>query len=150
MSYMKRSIALDADMASEPTGVPALTNRKPEPRGRGPLPVQLWSVVPIELSALLGAVESASEEQCGFDLIDIERVEVFWQMIEDCSTAHGFVLTLRDGSRVYLQLITAFDDEKPVEEVEVLPMGAERYPDFRGGGIVWINEVNELNCFLKP
>ena len=150
MSHMKRTIGLDGENASEPTGVPVLANTKSDPMGRGRLPLLLWSVIPTELSALIDAIESAGEEGSGFDLLDIECVEAFWQMIDSFSTAHGFVLALRGGSRVYLQLITATDDEKPIEEIEVLPMADERYPDLQGGGIVWINEVEELNRFLKP
>jgi hypothetical protein len=149
MSYMKRTIALDGEATSEPTGTPSLTNKKIEPMGRGRLPLRIWSVVPTELLALMDAVESAAEEKSGFDLLDIERVEAFWEMIEKCSTAHGFVLLLRDGSRVYLQYITAIDDERPIEEIEVLPMADERYPDLKGGSIVWQDEVSELNRFLK-
>jgi hypothetical protein len=150
MSYMKRTIAPDEENASEPAGVPVLTNKKPEPMGRSRPPLQLWSVIPTELAALMDAVESAAEEGSGFDLIDIERVEAFWQMIESCSTAHGFVLALRGGSRVYLQLVSASDDEEPIEEVEVLPMTGARYPDLKGGGIVWSDETEVLNRFLKP
>jgi hypothetical protein len=150
MSYMKRSIALDDEATSEPTGAPVLANTKSEPMGRGRPPLKLWSVVPTELAALMDAVESAAEEGSGFDLLDIEHVEAFWQMIETFSTAHGFVLTLRGGSRVYLQYLTATDDEKPIEEIQVLPMAGERRPDLKGGGIVWIDAVDELNRFLRP
>jgi hypothetical protein len=150
MSFMKRTIDLDDETSSEPTGTPVLANKKIEPMGRGRPPLQLWSVIPTELAALMDAVESAGEEGSGFDLLDIERVEAFWQMLDAFATAHGFVLSLRGGSRVYLQYITASDDDKPVEEIEVLPMSGERYPDLRGGGIVWIDEVEELNRFLKP
>jgi len=150
MSYMKRSIALDDEATSEPTGTPVLANTKAEPMGRGRPPLQIWSVVPTELAALMDAVESAGEEGSGFDLLDIERVEAFWQMMETCSTAHGFVLTLRGGSRVYLQYLTASDDDKPIEEIQVLPLGDERHPDLQGGGIVWSDTVDELNRFLKP
>jgi len=150
MSYIKRTIALDGEPSSEPTGVPVLSNTTSEPMGRCRLPLQLWSVVPTELAALMDAVESAAEEGSGFDLLDIDRVEAFWQMVEMFSTAHGFVLSLRGGSRVYLQYITATDDEKPIEEVQVLPMADERYPDLKGGGIGWVENVGELNRFLKP
>jgi hypothetical protein len=148
MSYMKRSIALDTGTASEPTGTPTLTNRKTEPMGRGRPPLEIWSVVPTELNALMDAVESAGEEGSGFDLLDIERVEAFWQQIELHSTAHGFVLTLRDGTRVYVQYITATDDEKPVEDIVVLLLGGERYPDLRGTDLVWDDDTGELNRFL--
>jgi hypothetical protein len=151
MSHVNKlpHIAPDGEKVSEPTGTPVLTSKKSEPMGRGALPLQLWSVIPTELAALMDAVESAGEEGSGFDLLDIERVEAFWQMLDAFSTAHGFVLTLRGGSRIYLQLVTATDDEKPIEEIEVLPMTDERYPDLRGGGIVWNDEVEELNRFLK-
>lgn len=152
MSHLNKlsRIALDGEKVSEPTGAPVLANKKPEPMGQGRPPLQLWSVIPTELAALMDAVESAAEEGSGFDLLEIERVEAFWQMLEAFSTAHGFVLSLRGGSRVYLQLVTASDDEKPIEEIEVLPMAEERYPDLKGGGIVWINEAREINRFLKP
>jgi hypothetical protein len=151
MSFMKRTIDLDAETTSAPSGAPALINRKTEPRGRGHLPPRVWSTVPTEIAALIDAIESASEEGSCFDLLDVERVELFWQQIESHSTAHGFVLLLRDDSRVYLQYITATDDERPVEDVVVLPMGRERRPELGGGsGITWIDDVEEINRFLRP
>jgi hypothetical protein len=149
MSYIKRSIVLDDEVASEPSGAPVLGGRKIEPMGRTRPPLRIWSVIPTELAALLDAVESAAEEGSGFDLFDIEQVEAFWQILEPCSAAHGYVLTLRGGSRVYLQLLTATDDDRPIEEVEVLPMRHERYPDLKGAHIAWIDDVDELNRFLK-
>lgn len=152
MSFMKRTIDLDSETTSAPSGMPVLANRKLEPMGRGHVPLKVWSVVPPELMALMDAVESAEEEKSGFDLLDIERVESFWQRLDGPASSHGFVLSLRGGSRVYLQYITATDDdERPVEEIEVLPLGDERYPDLRGGhGVVWMDAVDELNRFLKP
>lgn len=138
MSQMTR-IAIDGDAASRPVSAPFPPRKTAKP----------WSVVAPEMAALIDAIESAVEEKAGFDLPDVERVEAFWQMIDSHSSAHGFVLALRNRTRLYLQRVTARDDDKPIKEIEVLPMGDERYPDLRGGGIVWLDEVGELNRLLK-
>ena len=148
MSYMKRTIGLDDDTAFDALGRPFPSGRRIEPMSWSRPPLRLWSVLAPEVAALVDAVESAGEEGSGFDLLDIGRVEAFWQMIGIHSVAHGFVLALRNGSRVYLQLVSTAA-EKPVEEIEVLPMGDERYPDLKGSDIAWIDEVDALNRFLN-
>ena len=70
-------------------------------------------------------------------------------MLEDDSTAHGFVLALRDGRRCYLQYIAVYEDDDVTEEVQTLPMDDERYPSFNVGGIDWDDEVGDLNRLLK-
>lgn len=100
------------------------------------------------LGSLLRALELAPDFGLGLDRLDVARVEAQWEMLEDGSTAHGFVLALRDGRRCYLQYIAAYEDDEVTEEVETLPMGGERYPSFGGGGVVWDDEVEDLNRLL--
>ena len=101
------------------------------------------------MRALLDAAEGAAHEDNGFALIDVQRVEAYWEMIDPLSTAHGFVLALRDGRRVYLQLIVdEYAEDEANVELQILPMGGERHPDLKGGGIVWIHDTAELNGVL--
>lgn len=114
-------------------------------------PLRLFelSPVPAAMEALLDAVALASEAKYGFDLLDVERVEAFWEMLDVVADAHGFVLALRDSRRLYLQLVSAHDDHEPIDDLEMLPMSDERYPQIQGGDIVWSDEVAEINRFLK-
>jgi hypothetical protein len=97
------------------------------------------------LRSLLRAVEFCCEEHWNLELLDIERVEARWEMIDPFSESHGFVLALTWGRRAYLQYIS--DDE--AEDVQILPMADERYPALKGGGIKWTADVGDLNRFLK-
>jgi len=56
-----------------------------------------------------------------------------------------FVLALTGGRRAYLQYVS--DEE--AEEVEILPMGVERFPVLGSGGFEWTDAVGDLNRFLK-
>lgn len=98
------------------------------------------------LQSLVRAVELGAEERWELALMDIERVEAMWEMLDAFSTAHGFVLALTGERRAYLQYVS--DDD--AEEVEILPMGDERFPVLGGGGFRWTDDVSDLNCFLKP
>jgi hypothetical protein len=60
--------------------------------------------------------------------------------------ALGFVLSLRDGRRCYLSYFFAFDTNE--ENVEVEPMGDERYPLEEDGKVGWIEEVRHMNRLL--
>ena len=102
------------------------------------------------LQSLLRALELAPMYGLGFDRIDVARVEAQWEMLEDDSTAHGFVLALRDGRRCYLQYIAAYDQGDVIEDIETLPMCDERYPSLSGGGIVCDDRVGDLNRVLAP
>jgi len=97
------------------------------------------------LDSLLHAVEFCAVEGWGLALIDIERVEAMWEMLDAYSTSHGFVLALTGGRRAYLQYVS--DEE--AEDVQILPMTDERYPALTGGGIKWTADVGDLNRFLK-
>jgi len=69
-----------------------------------------------------------------------------WSIDDGDWTSLGFVLTLQDGRRVYLDYLFDFADDE--EEIEVQPMGGERYPAIVGGGIEWSDDVGELNQLL--
>ena len=80
-----------------------------------PSPPTSWAVVrltcnvlPPRLRSLLRALELAEAEGWGFGPVDVAQVEAYWEMLEDDSTAHGFVLTLHKGRRLYLQYIAAY------------------------------------------
>lgn len=97
------------------------------------------------LQALIRAIELGAEERWEVALVDVERVEAMWEMIDAFSASHGFVLKLTNGRRAYLQYVS--DEE--AEEVEILPMGDERFPFLQGGGFEWTDHVGTLNRFLK-
>jgi hypothetical protein len=97
------------------------------------------------LRSLIRAVELGAEERWELALVDIERVEAMWEMLDARSTSHGFVLALTGGRRAYLQYIS--DEES--EDVEIMPMGDERFPSLQGGGFEWSDDVGVLNRFLK-
>jgi hypothetical protein len=96
-----------------------------------------WSSLPRAMSALMRACEVGRAERVGPALLEVDRVESAWELIDDASTAHGFVLALRDGRRCYLQYVMTADAGAIDEDVVALPMRDERYPDLKGGGVVW-------------
>jgi hypothetical protein len=78
-------------------------------------------------------------------LENIRRVEALWEEIDGDSTAHGFVLELHNGSRVYVDYCCCHVRGDFVEHGETLPMGQERYPQFRGTVHRWSSDVEDLN-----
>jgi hypothetical protein len=105
----------------------------------------LWNPLSPSLRSLLRALDLAPIYGLGLGRLDVARVEASWEMLEDDSTAHGFVLTLRDGRRCYLQYIAAYQGDDVDEEVQTLPMEDERYPRFNSaGGIVWDDDTEDL------
>jgi hypothetical protein len=97
------------------------------------------------LQSLIRAVELGAEERWELALVDIECVEAMWEMCDAYSTSHGFVLGLTDGRRAYLQYVS----DEDVEEVEILPMGDERFPVLGSSGFEWSDAVGDLNRFLR-
>lgn len=123
-------------------------NATPSPPMRLSTLLLLSSPLRPSLQSLLRALELAGTSDFGFDRLDVVGVESCWEMLDDDSTAHGFVLALRGGERRYLQYVAAYDGEGVDEEVETLPMANERYPSLEGGGIAWDDEVGHLNALL--
>jgi hypothetical protein len=120
-----------------------------------PLPPTTWAALllttnalPARLRSLLRALKLAVIEGWGFGPLDVARVEAYWEMLEDDSIAHGFVLTLREGRRLYLQYIAAYEGDDVDEDVQTLQMDKERYPPIEGGGIVWEDDAEDLTRLL--
>jgi hypothetical protein len=114
------------------------------PSARRAASISLAFMTP-SLQSLIRAVELGAEERWELALIDIERVEAVWETIDAFSIAHGFVLALNGGRRAYLQYVS--DEE--AEDVEILPMGDERFPTLGSGGFKWTDAVGDMNRFLK-
>jgi hypothetical protein len=123
-------------------------DRVPAPPMSGAVWRLTRKVLPQRLGSLLRALELAPIEGWGFGAPDVARVEAYWELLEDDSTAHGFVLALRDGRRLYLQYIVAYEGDNVDEDVQTLPMHDERYPAIEGGGIVWDDDVEDLTKLL--
>jgi len=115
------------------------------------------SPLPTELTALLEAIEWA-EERGAFAPTDVERVEAFWELLEDDADAHGFILVLRDGRRVYLDFfmmhhatVTQGDaeggDEDSDDRLNIIWLDGDERPQLCGGR--WIDDVTALNTFLR-
>ncbi len=120
-----------------------------------PSPPKSWAALrlmtnalPWRLRSLLRARELAATEGWGFVAPDVARVESYWELLEDDSVAHGFVLALRDGRRLYLQYIAAYEGNDVDEDVQTLPMHEERYPLLEGGDMVWDDDVEDLTRLL--
>ena len=77
---------------------------------------------------------------------DIERVEAFWSFDDGDYSSLGVVLRLRSSCRVCVYY--SFDFCANVEEIEVQPMGDERYPASEGDRIEWNDDADELNRLL--
>jgi hypothetical protein len=104
-----------------------------------------WNPLPLSVMSLLRALKLASLNGWGFEAIDVARVEASWELLDDSSTAHGFVLAFRDGTRRYLQYIVTYDGDDGDEDVLTLPMRDERYPPIEGGGIDWHDDAGDLS-----
>ena len=110
----------------------------------------MGGLVPPALTSLRRALGISAAYDWRLHVEEIERGESMWELLDLDSTSHGFVLALRDGRRCYLQYVMSpGDDDDIVEDVETLPMGDERYPDLKGGGICWNDNVKKLNQLLR-
>ncbi len=122
------------------------------PKETHPGMLSVFTIVPPILQGFLRAVELAAEDDRGFALMDVRHVEATWEIVDGDASAYGFVLALHDGHnsrRLYLQYVCVFSEDES-EELEILPMQDERYPQLEGGGIIWNDEVADLNRFLRP
>ena len=99
-----------------------------------------------EVTYFQRALQLAEEDGLGVARANVQRIEAFWSMESGDWNALGFVLSLRNGPRCYLSYCFAFDTNE--ENVEVEPMGDERYPADEDGNVGWISEVRHLNRLL--
>ena len=103
-----------------------------------------------ELGHVLYALDADAH---GFVRDDIERIECFWTFSDMHASSAGFVMTLRNGRRVYvdLQHWHAFEQNEDFRiEAEFLANGQVR-PDLEAscrppGG--WSSDVAHLNRML--
>src|SRR4051794_34143658 len=86
-----------------------------------------------EVTYLRRALEIAEQDGLGVRRADVQRVEAIWAIDDGDWNALGVVLALQDGRRIYLDYF--FDFAEDEEEIDVQPMGDERYPAIKGGGI---------------
>lgn len=99
-----------------------------------------------EVTYLRRALEIAEQDGLGVSRVNVQRVEAMWSVDDGDWNALGFVLLLHDSRRVYLHYF--FDFAQDEDEIELQPMGEERYPVIEGGGIEWSDDVAELNRLL--
>ncbi len=99
-----------------------------------------------EVTYLRRALEIAEQDGMGISRQDVQRVEAMWSLESGDWVALGFVLSLQDGRRAYLDYHYNFAEDE--EEVDVQPMGGERYPTIKSGGLEWTDDVAELNRLL--
>jgi hypothetical protein len=98
--------------------------------------------------SLTDACDLGVEEGWGFDLSEIKRVEARWELIDGDAIAHGFVVERHDGQRAYLSYCWHCEDGEPIEHGELVPMGAELFPQLSGMPH-WTRDVNDLNARLR-
>lgn len=99
------------------------------------------------------ALEITPIKANGFGRGEIERVEAAWEAIHGDWISCGYIVALRSGRRAYLQYdfgehLREDDSVELVEQVDVLPIAAERAPRLQGGGIKWTNDVQHINEYL--
>jgi hypothetical protein len=99
------------------------------------------------------ALEIAPARPSGFGRDEVERVEAAWEAIHGDWISCGYIVALRSGRRAYLQYdfgehLREDDSVELVEQVDLLPIAAERAPRLQGGGIKWTDEVQHINDHL--
>jgi len=99
------------------------------------------------------ALEITPAKANGFGRDEVERVEAAWEAIHGDWISCGYILALRSGRRAYLQYdfgehLREDDSVELVEQVDVLPIAAERASRLEGGGIKWTNDVLHINEHL--
>ena len=100
------------------------------------------------------ALEIAPARPSGFGRDEVERVEAAWEAIHGDWISCGYIVALRSGRRAYLQYdfgehLREDDSVELVEQVDLLPIAAERAPRLQGGGIKWTDEVQHINEHLS-
>jgi hypothetical protein len=94
---------------------------------------------PLDLQHFLEAAEAAVDDENGFDLDDVLAVEEAWELEDDESVAHGYIVALRSGDRLYVEYRTVPDDEDEAE-LTILPLDADtERPDLEhlGRSVKW-------------
>src|SRR5689334_5696613 len=103
------------------------------------------------------ALDALGRSELGAQRQEVIDVEAFWSVVGDGSKAAGFVLRLRNGRRVYLDVwieLESDDESGPLSidiEIDELP-SEQKYPRFPSasdpiGG--WRYDVGPLNSLLR-
>lgn len=136
-----RTIITPADFTAEPSVNESEANARATIDG--PM------LVPPTRHDFFRALDLAATEPNGFAREDIHLVEALWGTVDADLLAYGFVLSLSNGRRMYLQYIRDDLEDETKEELQILPMlQSERYPQLSGGGINWSDQVEDLNNHL--
>ena len=94
---------------------------------------------PLDLQQFLEAAEAAVDDENGFDLDDVLAVEEAWELEDDESVMHGYIVALRSGDRLYVEYRTVPGDDDEAE-LTIMPLesGMER-PDLEdlGQSVKW-------------
>jgi hypothetical protein len=94
---------------------------------------------PLDLQQFLEAAEAAVDDENGFDLDDVLAIEEAWELEDDESVAHGYIVALRSGDRLYVEYRTVPDDDDEAE-LTIVPLDAEmERPDLEhlGQSVKW-------------
>lgn len=113
-----------------------------------------WTTAPASRLYFFRALELTPGKADGFHREDVQGVESAWEIVDGDWISCGYVVALRSGRRVYLRYdfgehLRGDDSIELVEKVELLPMGAERYPHPPGLGIAWDDDVGHINEHLS-
>ena len=102
-----------------------------------------------DLTAFLRAIALSAELEPGIDVDEIALVEAAWQIPDTVVSSHGWILALRDGSRLYLEY--TLDDSRPGarEEVALARLDAETvYPNLENDARVFWYRPDHINAHL--
>jgi hypothetical protein len=122
-------------------------------RADGAHSIDQSALVPASRLYFFRAMELTPDKPDGFGRQDVRRVESVWGLVNGDWISCGYVVALRSGRRMYLRYdlgehLREDDSIELVEKVELLAMGAERYPQPPGLGIAWDDDVGHINEHL--
>jgi hypothetical protein len=93
---------------------------------------------PLDLAAFLRALELAAERADSVDRDSLAVIELAWTIPDTVVSSFGWVITLKDGRRLYLEY-TLSDVAGVPEELAIAPLAAgQHYPVLEdAAGVVW-------------
>jgi len=85
-----------------------------------------------------------------FAASDIVHIESRWTLMAADCTQGGFVASLGDGRRVYLEYLVQDPARKENVRIMVQALGADQiYPEVGDATVDWTDEVDVLNALLR-
>jgi hypothetical protein len=79
-----------------------------------------------------------------FEFDDIAWVEATWLLADCDSSSLGVVAKLKNGRRVYFDYV-GYEEDGPIERVDIQALGSERYPDIGETGAGRVGDPAALN-----